>query len=137
MDYILEELSEDQGFSKRLYKYMIRDNDISGRDICMLLFEQNVVYATGSEKSEVENGIKDPYDFMINKIANIEITPKQLALDPCSGSCVVMNMDGEVLACVTYPGYDANRLTNTIDSAYMPALCRICRALCIIMPPSR
>lgn len=122
VDYILEELSEDQGFSKRLYKYMIRDNDISGRDICMLLFEQNVVYATGSEKSEVENGIKDPYDFMINKIANIEISPKQLALDPCSGSCVVMNMDGEVLACVTYPGYDANRLTNTIDSAYYASL---------------
>ncbi|HAG70159.1 MAG TPA: penicillin-binding protein, partial [Lachnospiraceae bacterium] len=122
VDYILEELREDPGFSKRVYKYMIRDNDITGRDICMLMFEQNVVYATAAEKSEVENGIKAPYDYMINKIANIEITPAQLALDPCSGSCVVMNMSGEVLACVTYPGYDANRLTNTIDSAYYARL---------------
>ncbi|MCR4655418.1 MAG: penicillin-binding protein [Lachnospiraceae bacterium] len=122
VDYIIDELRNDSGFSKRIYKSMIHDNDISGRDICMILFEQNVVYATGSEKSQVENGIKTPYDFMINKIANIEITPSQLALDPCSGSCVVMNMEGEVLACVTYPGYDANRLTNTIDSAYYAKL---------------
>ncbi len=122
VDYILRELKDDTGFSKRIYKYMIRDNDISGRDICMILFEQNVVYATASEKALVETGAKTPYDFMINKIANIEITPAQLALDPCSGSCVVMNMKGEVLACVTYPGYDANRLTNTIDSAYYARL---------------
>ncbi len=122
VDYIIDEMKTDTGFSKRIYKSMIHDNDISGRDICMILFEQNVVYATGAEKSQVENGVKTPYDFMINKIANIEITPSQLALDPCSGSCVVMNMDGEVLACVTYPGYDANRLTNTIDSAYYAKL---------------
>ena len=122
VDYILAELKNDLGFSKRIYKYMIRDNDIAGRDICMLLFEQNIVYATSAEKSEVENGVKTPYDFIINKIANIEITPAQLALDPCSGSCVVMNMNGEVLACVTYPGYDANRLTNTIDATYYAKL---------------
>ena len=122
VDYICEDLKNDTGFSKRIYKYMIRDNDITGRQICMILFEQNVVYAKSSEKNEVETGAKTPYDFMINKIANIEITPAQLALDPCSGSCVVMNMDGEILACVTYPGYDANRLTNTIDSAYYSKL---------------
>nr|MCR5790818.1 hypothetical protein [Lachnospiraceae bacterium] len=104
------------------YKYMIRDNYISGRDVCMLLFEQNVIYGTSAEKYEVESGARTAYDFMINKIANIEITPAQLALDPCSGSCVVMNMDGEILACVTYPGYDANRLTNTIDAAYYAKL---------------
>ena len=31
---------------------------------------------------------------------------------------------GEVLACVSYPGYDNNRLTNTMDSAYYAALNR-------------
>ncbi|MCR5107759.1 MAG: penicillin-binding protein [Lachnospiraceae bacterium] len=122
VDYICEELGSDNQFSKKMYKYMIRDNMISGRQLCMILFEQNVIYATSAEKSEVETGAKTPYDFIINKIANIEITPSQLALDPCSGSCVVMNMSGEVLACVTYPGFDANRLTNTIDSEYYARL---------------
>ena len=31
---------------------------------------------------------------------------------------------GEVLACVSYPGYDNNRLTNTLDSEYFAALNR-------------
>ena len=31
---------------------------------------------------------------------------------------------GETLACVSYPGYDNNRLTNTMDSAYFAALNR-------------
>ena len=29
---------------------------------------------------------------------------------------------GELLACVTYPGYDTNRLANTVDSAYFESL---------------
>ncbi|MCR5735322.1 MAG: penicillin-binding protein [Lachnospiraceae bacterium] len=122
VDFIISDLRNDNAFSKKMYKYMIRDNMITGKQICMILFEQNVIYATSSEKAEVETGARTPYDFIINKIANIEITPAQLALDPCSGSCVVMNMEGEVLACVTYPGYDANRLTNTIDSEYYSKL---------------
>ncbi|MCR4740957.1 MAG: penicillin-binding protein [Lachnospiraceae bacterium] len=120
--YILNELRNDNAFSKKMYKYMIRDNMITGRQICMILFEQNVIYATSREKNDVESGARTPYDFIINKIANIEITPAQLALDPCSGSCVIMNMEGEVLSLVTYPGFDANRLTNTIDSEYYSRL---------------
>ncbi|MCR4923584.1 MAG: penicillin-binding protein [Lachnospiraceae bacterium] len=122
VDFICDELRDDNMFSKKLYKYMIKDNMVSGKQICMILFEQNVIYATAGEKNEVESGVKTPYDYIINKISNIEITPSQLALDPCSGSCVVMNMSGEVLACVTYPGFDANRLTNTIDSDYYAKL---------------
>ena len=49
----------------------------------------------------------------------LEITPGQLALEPCSGGLVITDPDsGDVLACVSYPGYDNNRLANTMDSAY-------------------
>lgn len=122
VDYILENLVKDNGFCKRQYKYMIADNEISGREICMVLYEQRVVYGTSAEKAALENGDKTAYDFLINKIANLEITPGQLALDPCSGSCVVTNVNGEVLACVSYPGYNNNKLANTIDSAYYASL---------------
>ena len=30
--------------------------------------------------------------------------------------------NGDVLACVSYPGYDNNRLANTMDSAYFNEL---------------
>ena len=61
--------------------------------------------------------------FIIDCISNLEITPAQLALDPCTGSCVITDVNtGEVLAVVSYPGYDNNRLANTIDSEYYAAL---------------
>lgn len=122
VDHLLNDLKNDTGFSKKIYKYMIRDNYISGKELCLILFEQRVIYGTSAEKQALESGAKTPYEFLINKISNIEITPAQLALDPCSGSCVVLSTDGEVLACVSYPGYNANRLTNTIDADYYAEL---------------
>ena len=53
----------------------------------------------------------------------MEITPGDLALDPCSGSCVVIDPNnGDLLACVSYPGYDNNALVNASDSSYYSKL---------------
>ena len=42
-------------------------------------------------------GKMSAYNFMYKKIKNIEITPAQLALVPCSGSVVITDPDtGEV-----------------------------------------
>ncbi|HKM20807.1 MAG TPA: penicillin-binding transpeptidase domain-containing protein [Lachnospiraceae bacterium] len=120
--YIDENLRKDTGFSKKVYRYMIRDNEISGKEICMTLFEQRVIEGTTSEKEAVESGGITAYTFLLDKIAKLEITPAQLALDPCSGSCVITSVDGEVKACVTYPGYDTNKLANTIDAKYWNSL---------------
>ncbi|MBQ4045988.1 MAG: hypothetical protein II627_06015, partial [Lachnospiraceae bacterium] len=61
------------------------------------------------------------YNFMIQKVRDLEITPAQLALDPCSGSVVVTDTKtGCVKALVSYPSYDNNRVTS--DSSYMAAL---------------
>lgn len=63
------------------------------------------------------------YDFMINKIYNLEIEPAQLALEPCSASAVITDVKtGDVLACVSYPGYDNNRLVNNMDTDYYAKL---------------
>ncbi|MEI3411877.1 MAG: penicillin-binding transpeptidase domain-containing protein, partial [Blautia sp.] len=60
---------------------------------------------------------------MINKIYNLEIEPAQLALMPCSASAVVVDVKtGDVMACVSYPGYDNNRLTNDMDTDYYAKL---------------
>ena len=119
IDYIDENLIKDSYFNKRLYKYMLLDDQITGAQVCMLLFEQNIIDGTDEEKQAVQSGSKSAYSFMLEKIENLDITPAQLALDPCSGSCVVTDTrTGEVLALVTYPGYDNNRLTNSIDSDY-------------------
>lgn len=65
------------------------------------------------------SGSTDSFGWLYGKIESLEITPGQLALEPCTGSAVVSDPNtGSVLACVSYPGYDNNRLANTMDSAY-------------------
>lgn len=118
-DYLTESLSDDEGFSKIIYKYMLQSDMISGTQLCLLLYNQGVLEADETTYNALASGSMRAYDFMINKISNLEITPAQLALDPCSGSVVITDVKtGETLACVTYPGYDNNRLANNMDSEY-------------------
>ena len=71
----------------------------------------------------LSKGQINSFDFLREKIHNLEITPAQLALDPCTGSCVITDVNtGELLACVTYPGFDNNRLANTVDAEYYAKL---------------
>src|SRR5699024_2772212 len=116
-------LETDTDFSKLLYKYMLQEDKISGTELCTVLYEQGVLSKDDGMYESLVSGATSSYDFMITKISNLEITPGQLALDPCSASCVVTDVNtGEVLACVTYPGYDNNRLANQMDQEYYAKL---------------
>src|SRR5699024_10047278 len=118
-EYLTESLSDDEGFSKIIYKYMLQSDMISGTQLCMLLYDQGVLEQDENTYNSLASGSLRAYDFMIQKITSLEITPAQLALDPCYGSAVVTDpKTGETLACVTYPGYDNNRLANNMDSDY-------------------
>lgn len=122
-DYIIDYLSTDTGFSKLLYKYMLLEDRISGRDLCLVLYEQGVLSKEDGTYESLASGAVGAYDFMVNKIANLEIEPAQLALLPCSASAVIVDVKtGRFLACVSYPGYDNNRLTNNMDTAYYSKL---------------
>lgn len=122
-DYITDYLETDLGFSKLLYKYMLQEDTISGQELCLVLYEQGVLSKEDGVYEKLASGTLGAYDFMINKIANLEIEPAQLALEPCSASAVVTDVQtGEVLACVSYPGYDNNRLTNNMDTEYYAKL---------------
>lgn len=119
LTYLEQTLPSDSTFEKLVYRYMIKANELKGKDICRILYEQNVIAFDEGQYQGLESGQIDPYNFLVRKISSLEITPAQLALEPCSGSAVVTDVNtGEVLACVSYPGYDNNRLANTMDSAY-------------------
>ncbi len=117
-EYIFEKLQNNTTFAKKMYKYMIKNNDITAKQVCSVLLEQDVVSITEEEKNKFLNGHVSAYEFIIFLIENLYITPAQLALDPCSASVVITNLTGEVLALVSYPSYDNNRLANSIDSGY-------------------
>ncbi|MDE7321121.1 MAG: penicillin-binding protein [Lachnospiraceae bacterium] len=123
IQYIVENLRNNTRFSKRLYKYMISDQTITGRRICLLLWEQDIISVEESKITALKNGVSNPYNFMLEMIQTLQITPAQLALDPSSGSCVVTDVNtGEVLALVSYPGYDINKLANGVDADYFAKL---------------
>lgn len=123
IQYVLEELKTDRRFAKKVYKYLIQEDTVTGTQLCLMLFDQGVLKQDDAQIAELTSGSKSAYTFLREKIQNLEITPAQLALDPCSGSCVITDVkNGELLACVTYPGYDNNKLANSVDANYFRLL---------------
>lgn len=117
--WILERLPEDEDYQFLLWRQMLSEGRISGEQVCMALLEQGKVADENGAYEQLSSGSLSAYAFLREKIRNLELTPAQLALDPSTASCVVVEPDtGQVLACVTYPGYDNNRLANQVDGDY-------------------
>ncbi|MCL1842611.1 MAG: penicillin-binding transpeptidase domain-containing protein [Defluviitaleaceae bacterium] len=58
-------------------------------------------------------------EVLIQKIRERELTPQMIGQDPFSGSVVVTCIHtGDVLAAVSYPSFDNNRLVNDFDNEY-------------------
>ncbi len=109
---ILEGLRDDSGFHKLVYKYVLSSGNVTEREVCLLLYDQGVL-AKDDSYDNLVSGAQAARGFIYNKIYNMEITPDMLALDICSGACVVTDpKTGEVRALVSYPSYDANRIMN-------------------------
>ncbi len=125
VDYISSKLTTDSKFHTMLYKYVILNDVVTGREVCLLLYDQGILEYDEETVGKLRSGAYSAYSFMLDRIKNLEITPGQLALEPCSAGCVITDPNtGDVLANVSYPGYDNNRLTNTMDSAYYAELNR-------------
>lgn len=82
--YILKNIKTDTEFSKIIYQYMITRGEISPRQLCLILFDQGVLDYDDATVNKLKNGSLSPRDFLMKKIYNIEITPAQLALEPCT-----------------------------------------------------
>ena len=123
VEVIQEKLAADKDFDKLLFKWLILEDRVTGKEVCRLLYEQRILSKTDEDYDKLMSGSLDAFTFLKRKIEHLEITPAQLALDPCSASAVVVSpQTGKVLALVSYPGYDNNRLANQMDSEYYSQL---------------
>ncbi|NLO08520.1 MAG: hypothetical protein GX129_01455 [Clostridiales bacterium] len=119
IEYTWDILEDDSTFNKKIYRYLVFSYKLSGTEISLLLFAQGVLEYNEEDVSKLESGSLSAYKFMEEKIRTLEITPAMLALEPCSGSIVINDVNnGEVLAMVTYPSYDNNMLANKVDADY-------------------
>lgn len=139
VDFILKNLQKNEEFDLLIYETMVMNDKISPENLCLLLYEQGIlkkmvkseekeeerknqdawINQYDKEYQELKSGSLSAWKFIRSKLKKQEITPADLALDPCSGSAVVTETEtGKVLACVSYPGYDNNRLANEMDEEY-------------------
>ena len=54
---------------------MIKAGSITGRELCMILYEQNILNYDESQYNALASGATTAYDFMRGKIQTLEITP--------------------------------------------------------------
>ncbi len=118
LKYLEDYLKTDSSFEKLVYRYMIKEGSVSGTQICLLLYDQNILNHDDTWYNRLLSGYS-PYEFIRAKLQRLEITPGQLGVEPSTGSYVMTEVsNGKTLVCVSYPGYDNNRLANSMDTDY-------------------
>lgn len=123
LGFLKKEWEKSPDSSKKIYYYLIQNHELTGTEICLLLFDQGVLKYNEAEIAQLKTGRVSSYSFLMQKIKTLKITPGQLGLDPCSGAVIVTDVaTGKVLALVSYPSYDNNRLANKVDSDYLSQL---------------
>ena len=81
--YIYTELNDDAKFDKKVYHVMVDKGTISGREICLLLFDQGVLKKNQTTYTKIQTGMISPYSFLKSKIRSLAISPGELGLTPC------------------------------------------------------
>jgi len=122
IDIMAEEMEREYAdFDELIYDELIHEDIISGCEIGLAMFRQGVLADDPLWKQRLLNGNNaTAYSFVEAKISSMELLPSQIALDPCSAGLVMTDPNtGELLVCVSYPGYDSNRIN---DSAYYSSL---------------
>jgi cell division protein FtsI/penicillin-binding protein 2 len=106
---------------------------ISGRFISPAQFLLTLI-GTGQISDDEENSIsaqlisrpQTAREILILKIRQRELTPHMINIEPSTGSVVVVcTRTGDVLAAVSYPSYDNNRLVNDFDNEYFAHINRL------------
>jgi len=123
LEATFDSLYDNREFDLKIYRDLIFNYKLSGKEICLLLFDQNVIKYSEQDYNSLRRSRISAYDFMMQKILSVEITPAQLALEPCSGTVIQSDVNnGAVTALVSYPSYDTNKLANKIEWEYYSTL---------------
>lgn len=117
--YVMNEIADEDSFDKKIYHVMVENGTISGRTICLLLYDQKVLKMDETTYAKLRTGMISPYNFIVSKIRSLKIPPGELGLTPCACSVVITSVKtGKVKAMVSYPSYDNNKLANSVNSEY-------------------
>lgn len=120
--YILsvdEEAKNDLSLARQILIDGLERGNVSYKNVFLAMCQQGVITADENFQRRVENDQIGSLEAVVIKMQEGVITPQMTALDPCTGSTVITDVNtGEVLAAATYPSYDNNRLVNKMDNKY-------------------
>ncbi len=92
----------------------VKNHSISIKTLLLVMREQNLISGDDNYFRN-SSATKIFYD----KLETHEINPSMFNFDPCTGSVVVLDVDnGDVLAAVSYPSYDNNKLSSSSSNDY-------------------
>lgn len=115
--------AEDYDLARQIMADGLEKNSIKAYQLILVLLEQGTITGDEAFIARVRSGAVSPQQVIIDKLNSGELKPYMLDMDPCTGSAIVTDIDtGEVLAAVTYPSYDNNRLVNGLDNKYYTRL---------------
>ncbi len=119
MEFVVNELQNDSNFDKKIYHQLVYNDKISGREVCLLMYEQGYFDHDKNMEARLRTGMINPFDFIKKKLKTLELVPGELGLTPCSASVVITDPNtGDVKAMVSYPSYDNNKFANKVNADY-------------------
>lgn len=112
----LEDIQSNPMFRIEVYQYMLESGIYPVDRFLLILFDAGLLSKDDGTYEQLQNGWIGPAEVLRAKIMNDEIEASDVNLDPCSGSAIITDTDtGEVLAMVSYPSIDNNRITTDAD----------------------
>ena len=103
----------------------INNGNISIKEFTQCLLEQGIITLSNKETEDFNNNTYSALSIIRDKITSNEIGINKINMDPCTGCAVVEDVNtGKILAMVSFPSYDNNKLANEFDSEYYASLLR-------------
>ncbi|MDR1704353.1 MAG: hypothetical protein LBS19_06670 [Clostridiales bacterium] len=112
---------EDGDYWKKLMEFAgesVEMGKITQTQLLLIMYEQGIIAPEPNELESMKSGKLNVLNFLVRMLETGQITPQMTNIQPCTGSVVVLDMEGAVLAAVTYPTYDNNELVNTFNYDY-------------------
>lgn len=119
VDPTVETADDNFDLARQILSDGIDRGNISQSQIILTLYEQKTITCDEFYLAKIKSGTISPLQVVVDKLNQGEITPQMTAMDPCTGSVVVTDINtGDVLAAVTYPSYDNNEFVNNFNNEY-------------------
>jgi len=99
---------------KEKFADLIAKKYVSNKYLTLIMMEQDVIEDT--YKKSLINGYTSTYNVLRNAIKDRQLKPSQTGMTPSEAAAVVVDVNtGDVLASVSYPGYDLNTFSKNFN----------------------